>query len=32
MIVKECKFNDLRDVSEVDQFGYVNLAECLKMV
>lgn len=30
MIVKECKFNDLRDVSEVDQFGYVNLAECLE--
>lgn len=24
-----CKFNEIRDVHEVDQFGFIDLAECL---
>lgn len=29
MIIKECKYDELRDVAPVDQFGFVNLNECL---
>lgn len=30
MFVKKCEFNEIRDIHDVDQFGYVNLAECLE--
>lgn len=30
MIVKDLKFNEICDNDQVDQFGFVDLAECLK--
>lgn len=27
MVVEDCSFNPLRDVCEVDQFGFIDLAE-----
>ncbi len=29
MIVESCKFNSKKDIHDVDQFGFVNLAESL---
>ena len=29
MIIKKCDFNDITDIKEVDQFGFVDLNECM---
>lgn len=29
MFVKKCEYDELRDVAPVDQFGFVDLNECL---
>lgn len=29
MIIKKCDFNDIADIKEVDQFGFVDLNECM---
>lgn len=29
MIIKKCDFNDVTDIKEVDQFGFVDLNECM---
>lgn len=30
MIVKPCIFDEIKDVADVDQFGFIDLVECLK--
>lgn len=29
MLVKECVFNEEKDLRDVDQFGFIDLVECL---
>lgn len=30
MIVKDCVYNEMTDLHDVDQFGFVDLVECLE--
>ena len=30
MIVKDCVYNEMTDIHDVDQFGFVDLVECLE--
>ena len=30
MIVKNCDYNEVRDLKDVDQFGFIDLVECLE--